>query len=715
MKHFNRFFLPILFSSLVFLPISTIGQEYLRVYTSAPLVMTSNVAGGTLISETFESFSPVPANAWAPLPNGYNSDVGTYYQIAGQSYVKNDDQYGSGTGKYMSIKSGGKVKLTFDNPVRYFGFAWPAGDGQNTIKVIRNGQVIGVFTTNDVVNLLPKNQNNFITSVDGSQYTTYDYYGKPGTGQNNREPYAFLHFMASPGLAFDEFEFSMGAGGEFENDNHTILANGDPLLQGDWVELISIFPPEAFDDSGAGIPGQAVLVDVLDNDVAGTAPIVPSTVHIDGTNNPGDPLTVVGEGVWTVNSVDGKITFTPDAALVGSPTPIQYFVRDQNGFASNLATVTVTYPVGPKANDDSGTTVFNTPVDIDALDNDVPGSAALDPSTLTFVSGTEPDAATEGVFTVDNATGIVTFTPANNFIGTVSIDYQICDLNANCDIATITVEVIVGASNLYPAFGPGTLAYEDLWPAKGDYDFNDLVIDYQFEVLSNPSNYVDQVIATFTIKAFGASYENGFGFQLNPNIDADDLTVTGYDLTENMISLNANGTEAGQSKPTIIVFDNAYAQMPHPGVGIGVNTETNAPYVAPVTLTITIDFKPNTYTINDVAISSFNPFLIVNKDRTVEVHLPNYPPTDLADQNKFGIWDDDSDVGTGKYYLTANNLPWAINIYESFDYPIEKQDITWVHLKFAEWAVSGGVLYPNWYQNITGFRNTPLIYVPSGN
>jgi LruC domain-containing protein len=97
------------------------------------------------------------------------------------------------------------------------------------------------------------------------------------------------------------------------------------------------------------------------------------------------------------------------------------------------------------------------------------------------------------------------------------------------------------------------------------------------------------------------------------------------------------------------------------------------------------------------------------------VHLPNYPPTDLADQNKLGVWDDDSDVVTGKYYLMANNLPWAITIYESFDYPIEKQDITWVHLKFAEWAVSGGVLFPNWYKNITGYRNNALIYVPSGN
>jgi hypothetical protein len=31
----------------------------------------------------------------------------------------------------------------------------------------------------------------------------------------------------------------------------------------------------------------------------------------------------------------------------------------------------------------------------------------------------------------------------------------------------------------------GTLAYEDLWPSKGDYDFNDLVVDYDFNIVKN--------------------------------------------------------------------------------------------------------------------------------------------------------------------------------------------------------------------------------------
>ncbi|HOI31572.1 MAG TPA: LruC domain-containing protein, partial [Bacteroidales bacterium] len=270
--------------------------------------------------------------------------------------------------------------------------------------------------------------------------------------------------------------------------------------------------------------------------------------------------------------------------------------------------------------------------------------------------------------------------------------------------------IVAGTTNLYPATGFGTLAFEDLWPHKGDYDFNDLVIDYQFQITNTTSNFVEKVEASFIVKAFGASYENGFGFQLSNAIDPNDLNVSGFSLTENYITLNPNGTEAGQSKPTIIVFDNTYGQMEHPGMGIGVNTEPNALYVEPVTLTVTINFPSNTYTLNQLDISNFNPFLIVNMDRAVEVHLPYYPPTDLADVNLLGTNEDDSNPTSGKYYVTNGNLPWAINIYETFDYPIEKQDIIMVHLKFAEWATSGGVLFPNWYQNISGFRNESLIY-----
>ena len=188
------------------------------------------------------------------------------------------------------------------------------------------------------------------------------------------------------------------------------------------------------------------------------------------------------------------------------------------------------------------------------------------------------------------------------------------------------------------------------------------------------------------------------------------MVVSGFDLQESFINLEANGTESGQSIPTIIVYDNTFKQMQHPGVGIGVNTDPIAPYVTPKTLVVTIVFPVDTYSYNDLDIANFNPFIFVDKNRSVEVLLPNYPPTALANQALFGEGDDDSDVSSDRYYKTIDNLPWAINIYESFDYPQEKKDIVNVHLKFGPWANSSGVDYQEWYKNLSGYRNQSLIY-----
>jgi len=260
----------------------------------------------------------------------------------------------------------------------------------------------------------------------------------------------------------------------------------------------------------------------------------------------------------------------------------------------------------------------------------------------------------------------------------------------------------------------GSLAYEDLWPGKGDYDFNDLVVDYNFEIVKNNQEVVQSITATFVIKAFGASLHNGFGFTL-PTVESGDIvSVTGYDVVNNSVfSIGGNGLENGQSKATIIVFDDVRRVMPQVTGGIGVNTQLEYAYTDPVSIVVEITFANNAITFNELDIGEFNPFLIVNTvsgERGLEIHLPNYEPSDLFDEDYFGQFDDNSSVVDGRYFVTVNNLPWAINIAEEFDWVIEFRDITQAHLMFADWAESGGINNPDWYQDNTGYRNNSLIY-----
>jgi len=263
----------------------------------------------------------------------------------------------------------------------------------------------------------------------------------------------------------------------------------------------------------------------------------------------------------------------------------------------------------------------------------------------------------------------------------------------------------------------GTLAYEDLWPGKGDYDFNDLVIDYDFEITKN-QEIVKDITVTFTVKAFGASMHNGFGFTLPTVTPGDIASVSGYNVENTTVfSLAANGTELGQSYATFIAFDDVRRIMPQTTGGIGVNTQLEYAYTEFVDITLQIDFVDGAIAYDDLNIGTFNPFIIVNTvidgtpgDRGLEVHLPDYEPSDLFDESYFGQFEDASDPGSGKYFVTDNNLPWAINIAEGFDWVIEFQDITGAYNNFAEWAQSGGINYPDWYLDETGYRNDNLIY-----
>lgn len=265
-------------------------------------------------------------------------------------------------------------------------------------------------------------------------------------------------------------------------------------------------------------------------------------------------------------------------------------------------------------------------------------------------------------------------------------------------------------NNYYPAQGSyGTLAFEDLWPGKGDYDFNDVVVDYNFNQITNAQNKVVEIKSKIVVKAIGAAYKNGFGFELgvSPSVISN---VTGQVITENIVNRNSNNTEAGQTKAVVIITDNVYNVLPYPGGGeTGVNTVIGAPYVTPDTTDIIITFSQPA-DLSTLGSPPYNPFIFVNQDRTKEVHLADKTPTDLHNTSLFGTSQDDSNPEIGRYYKTNNNLPWAINIVQNFDYPIEKNQITSGYLKFGTWAESSGQQFPNWPLNQPGYRSEEHIY-----
>jgi LruC domain-containing protein len=254
----------------------------------------------------------------------------------------------------------------------------------------------------------------------------------------------------------------------------------------------------------------------------------------------------------------------------------------------------------------------------------------------------------------------------------------------------------------------GSLAYEDLWPSQGDYDFNDMVIDYDIDHILNGNNLLVDIEADWTIKAVGAGFQNGFGVQFDDLLPGDIASVSGQNLQENIVSTSFNGTEQGQSSATIIFFENVFNQIQSAG-GAFINTIPSNPYTTPVTLNTVISFstpKP----LSDVGFPPYDSFIFVNADRGREVHLPGEDATDLADLSLFGTSADATVPSSDYYYKTQNGLPWAINISEPFDYPIETIPVNEAYLNFANWATSGGSLNTDWYLDIPSNRDSTKIY-----
>lgn len=262
----------------------------------------------------------------------------------------------------------------------------------------------------------------------------------------------------------------------------------------------------------------------------------------------------------------------------------------------------------------------------------------------------------------------------------------------------------------YPASGFASLAWEDLWPGKGDYDLNDLVLPYKTTLVANADNNIVEVKSKFYIKAVGASLHNGFGWQFDNLTPAQIASVTGASLQKGYISLNANGTEANQAKAVIVVFDDADNILNRAG-GSFFNTLPNGMVGTSDTLNITVTFtQPVAQAL--VGAAPFNPFLIKNGDRGKEIHLVDYVPTSLADLSILGTVQDDSNPATGRYYRTENNLPWAINIPEVLEHMEEYIEITEGYLHFSEWAESNGVSYPDWYMDKPGYRDASKLWQP---
>ncbi len=209
------------------------------------------------------------------------------------------------------------------------------------------------------------------------------------------------------------------------------------------ARLAVTFQSAARDDASLGNPpGQVVTLDVAANDFGA---LDPTSVRIVSGGVAVTELVVPGEGTWTVNPTTGAITFSPENGFLGDPTPISYSVTDTDGDTTQ-ATVTVTYGITAE-NDQSLNNPQGQPVTVSVTSND---HGDLDPGTVRILDGSTPvmefPVEGEGVWSVDAASGKITFTPARTFTGDPTpITYRVADTAGNIALANVTVTFVAAA------------------------------------------------------------------------------------------------------------------------------------------------------------------------------------------------------------------------------------------------------------------------------
>jgi len=188
-------------------------------------------------------------------------------------------------------------------------------------------------------------------------------------------------------------------------------------------------PPIAKDDTKSTEEGTPVVVDVTANDTDPDGNLDRASVEI---------VSPPSNGAVHVDRSTGHVTYRPNEQFVGTDA-FRYRVCDTDGLCD---TATVTVNVGPSndapaAADDAGDVPENGLTVIDVLANDEDPNGNIDPTSVIVVSP-----PSHGTYSVDSATGSITYAPDAGYEGEDSFIYQVCDTDGECDTAIVTVAIL---------------------------------------------------------------------------------------------------------------------------------------------------------------------------------------------------------------------------------------------------------------------------------
>lgn len=235
----------------------------------------------------------------------------------------------------------------------------------------------------------------------------------------------------------------------------------------------------------------------------------------------------------------------------------------------------------------------------------------------------------------------------------------------------------------------GVYAFEDEWPKAGDYDMNDVLVQYTYQKVFNIFNEILSESFTFkTLYNKSTVFTNGLGFILSNEGNAQSIEYFIRKENEKDFTVASGADKFTRESNAIILTDN-------------VKTNPNAEYK--------VTFKYGDKNSNKKQETSIDAFIYrpSKECNRLEVHCPMKKPTSKVDTSLFGQYEDCSKPNEGIYYVSnqENIYPFAFYLsnanandiaeLKNFD-KNEKKSISEIYPKFIDWAKYG--TNADWYK-----------------
>lgn len=256
----------------------------------------------------------------------------------------------------------------------------------------------------------------------------------------------------------------------------------------------------------------------------------------------------------------------------------------------------------------------------------------------------------------------------------------------------------------YLLYSSGNVMFEDNWPMKGDYDFNDFVARYKFInrlSLGNGDYSKEGVTLTVDFLALGGMYPYHLGLQLD-KLPAK--FIESFEVQNATEGITAEFVNPGEDTPAIFIFKGCENWKGRDGKYF--NTEKGH-IVADSKDLPTVTIYAKVYCFNNPAkdyalkysglSENQNFFLKLRDNGSKEIHLMGYEPTHFYQD---GYKKDAQDKMSEEIkYRSVDGFVWGIKVPQGTPYPYEGVDILKAFPTFGNWVTTNGNFdYVGWYK-----------------